>query len=951
LTRARRRSTRIVLALFAAFATTAPLTTLTVQAAPAPASSSTTTISGIVVTQDNGLSIGNATVVLYQGSTAVATTTSNADGRYTFVEPAGEYSIVIRANGYDSTRIDNVDALSGNTATIRTPLLRATSGNSQLREIGSASTRVNSQSVQSSTTIQHNIDPQQIQDQGFLKAADALGQVPGVNLEGGPHSVGDDTWVDIRGMGTGEVRPLIDGHPVGPIGVMNLDTFDYANTPYDLLQNIQVTVGSGASGLYGVDVIGGTIDLQTLNPTTQPHGELSQTFGNEGTMSTVAKATGSVGKLGYAVGHTVMGTYGDFAPQMLFQGARPNNSANLPNGGACLPSSPNNPNGYPDLTTCNTQLNTYAATGDYKVLNDLLKLRYNFSPQTSLTLTGYATNQYTDNTGNGDDDNLPYATRLAQVQAGTPSCTLPGGGGGYSVITNTNPASNPACYTAQQLASQSYGGFGGGEGRNRGTSLQDYSAKFETTIGGNLITVNAFQDFYEYRKDSSMASGLDPTGTFGAGSSYNDDYFTNGLLVSDDIATTTNDFGFGYFVEHQRQWGQTASYDSPSNSIVYTQQPNLGEGDYSFFIRENYIPNERIGYYLNAWDRRSTVTQKTTLDPRLSVVYKPTHRDVVRLTGGEADGDPGANVANSNSISNITPANSLNPVSCDYATSHLLNPVASAGNGNLNPERSKDLEAAYGHRFWDDTSVNVVGYVSSVNNQLFNGVVPLTSAASANPILAGYLAGYASKVNTFCGSQVYTASDIAGQLGLSMPINAATALYRGLEFTGRVRVTPQFAMDYDYDIQSAQQFGEPANVLLNNPYLLDGGQVVGVPMHKGSLTFDYNNRRSGLETQVEGYYVGDNNTLNRPAYTFFNGFIAKQLPHGLRLTLSASNIFNQDAQIYGYFGEQLPNAENQYQTPYTGGGIGQALTTGFSTYNELLGLSPRLVTLTLSEKL
>ena len=58
---------------------------------------------------------------------------------------------------------------------------------------------------------------------------------------------------------------------IGPIGVLSPDYYNYTNSPYALLSNIQVTVGSGAAGLYGVDVIGGTIDFQTLNPTKQDH--------------------------------------------------------------------------------------------------------------------------------------------------------------------------------------------------------------------------------------------------------------------------------------------------------------------------------------------------------------------------------------------------------------------------------------------------------------------------------------------------------------------------------------------------------------------------------------------------------------------------------------------------------------------------------------------------------
>jgi len=37
----------------------------------------------------------------------------------------------------------------------------------------------------------------------------------GVNLTGGPHTVGETPQIDIRGMGAGELRPLLGGHPIG----------------------------------------------------------------------------------------------------------------------------------------------------------------------------------------------------------------------------------------------------------------------------------------------------------------------------------------------------------------------------------------------------------------------------------------------------------------------------------------------------------------------------------------------------------------------------------------------------------------------------------------------------------------------------------------------------------------------------------------------------------------
>jgi outer membrane receptor protein involved in Fe transport len=189
---------------------------------------------------------------------------------------------------------------------------------------------------------------------------------------------------------------------------------------------------------------------------------------------------------------------------------------------------------------------------------------------------------------------------------------------------------------------------------------------------------------------------------------------------------------------------------------------------------------------------------------------------------------------------------------------------------------------------------------------------------------------------------------VSSVLGLSGVFNASSALFRGVELTGRIRVTPQVRLDYVYDIQSSQQFGEPTGVLVNNPYVLDGGQIVGIPVHKGSLSADYS--AGGFEAQLQGYYVGVNNTLNRPAYTFFNGFISHTLGKHVTATLSGYNLFNQNALIYGYFGEQLPNPENQYQSGLQDP-VSQAVNVGFGTSSELLGLEPRLVTLSVSFKL
>jgi outer membrane receptor for ferrienterochelin and colicin len=893
-----------------------------------------TQINGTILAQEGGLGISGALVTLVQGANTVATTVTNASGNFTFpnVTP-GEYRVTIRATGYTQTRIDSVVVVNGSTAVVRTALRRAqTNLIGGLTEIGRTNATSRSSTVPSTATIQYNVDPNQIQSQGFLKASDAIAQLPGVNLMGGPHTVGDDTSIDIRGLGPGEVRPLIDGHPIGPLGVYSPDYFNYNNTPYGLLDNINVTYGSGASGLYGVDVIGGTIDFQTLSPTTRPHGAVLQSFGDDGTAETLAKTSDTIGKFGYAVGHDVTGTFGPLAPGLVFQGARPNNNGNLNNGGACLPTS----GGAPNVTSCNTALNTYSVSGNFKVLNDLAKLRYNFTPSTALTLTAYDSNTHADSTGNGDNDYLPYATRLAVIQSGKPNCP-----GGYLAVTDANPN---ACLTAQQLAAATSGPNGGGEDRNRGTSLQDFSARVTSQLGLNTVSLSAFSDYYNFHKNSDAAAGLDPTGKLFVGTgTYQDNYLTHGFLLTDDVATEKNDIGAGYFVEHQQTSGNNRSYDAKTNTVSFTPQATQGEGDYSFFLRDNYTFSNKVATYVNVWDRRSSVTQHTTVDPRISLVVKPTAHDVVRFTAGQADGDPAVSTVAANVLSNFNNPSSLNPV-CNPA---VPNVVASGGNPNLRPERSSDLEAAYGHRFWSDTSVNVVAYVSSVKDQIFQGAFPITPFALASPQIAGSLGGFADKINAACGT-TFTAADISQRLGLSGYFNSASALFRGIEATGRVRVAPWIRFDYTYDIQSSQQFGEPVNVLINNPFILDGGQIYAIPLHKFNVGADYTGLR-GYEAQLALYYIGNNNTLNRRAYTYYNAFLSKSLGRNLSVTLSGYNLFNQNSQSYGYFGQQRAAPTNPY---YTGdaSALGQAVGIGLGTQEELFGLQPRLISIQLNAR-
>ncbi len=906
-----------------------------VDAQNAPASSPAT-ISGIVADQINGLAIPNADLELYQADASVAKTKSDQAGRYSFprVKP-GIYTIVVRAPGYSSGRSNEFAVLPSTDTSQSMVLSRASVGETNLKVIGTVTTS-SSNPLAATTSITRTIDTTALRNENYLRAGDALRTLPGVNFAGLSSSVGDDLYVDIRGLGETETQALLDGHPVGPQGVYGINrpfgtfpgAFNYADTPFFGLSKVQVTFGSGASGLYGTDATGGTVDMQTLNPTPTRQFVLEQGIGSQTKSQSDFRATGTLGRLGYAFAGSVQGTNGLYNPQVIPQTARPNNNPNLNNGGACTAGN--------DITSCNLALNTYQVSGITNIRSGLAKLQYALSKNTTIMGSWFGSGQYADSTGNGDNDNLPYDTRVAQIRTNnTPNCSLAtdssGSQTGYTVITDANPS---ACYSAPQWAAASSGPFGGGAGRNRGTSMFDYHARLQSISGHSTYAADYFFNHYKFYKSSQEASGLDPSGKYFQGTQYSQFLNTSGLLLSDNITNENSDFGFGYFTEHQLQ--TRLDFNTVGlNQFAYAQPQSFGYG--SIFARGSIKMSPRFSTYANFWLKNSNVTHGTYFDPRISLVYRPSsNRDVMRLTYGRTTGVPAPETIYALAAINGNPS-SLNP-SCTP-----FNNIGNAGNPKLKPEEANDVELGFAHGFHDDSSVQLNLYTTSVRNQLFAAGLPLTQYGNLaiDPTL---LAGFASKIaSAGCpGVNPTVPATVIPYLAISTTYNAASALYRGIELSGRYRFSRQFYADYTYDIQSSTQSGIADNILKSNPFIVNGAQIAYIPTHQASVGFDYSNSH-GWEARIDTYWTGDNNTSQRAAYSLSNGFISKTLGHGLVARMGVSNIFNTATENYGYFGHQLFIPENHFFNDATP--IQQFLSTGSG---ERFGLPSRAFLFTLS---
>jgi carboxypeptidase family protein/TonB-dependent receptor-like protein len=908
----------------------------------------TSTVAGTVVNQHNALPVVNAVVTLIHDGIQVASAKTDAFGNYTIQNvPPGVYEINVRAKGFAPSSTLNVVIGSGATVAVNAALVAAVD-TSNVRSMGSVTVSANA--LASATAITQTINVQNVAQTGQIRFANQLATLPAINF-GTSSSPGDDASVDIRGFGSSETASLLDGRPVGPLGVQAPDAFNYADTPIAALSNVDVTYGSGAQGLYGSDTVAGSINLHLINPTPAQHYAVQQQFGGVGILSSALDLTGTEGKVGYVFAGGVTGETGPLSGD-IFQSARPEL---LAQGSVTPPFACSNVNGN-DVSKCNQAVDTYPVGQQVKLSAELTKLRYALSSTTDFTISGYSAFQRANSTGNGDNDFLPYATRLGQIVTNPngPDCVIGSGtiNNGYTVVTN--PLANPqttACYTAQQWARASSGPDGGGAGRNRSTGMRDFDARITSKVGVNNISLDTYVNNYVYQKDSA-ASGGTANGFLLGTPVFADFYNTHGYLLADDIAGLKNDFGFGYALLNQSQTAnQLISLNTNAvtgvNNLVF--QPSFAGAAFregSVFVRDNHTFSDRLSGFLNLWMKRSGVTDQTTFDPRVSMQYRPDAEDVLRLTYGHSDGPPAPELKQVGTLFIADPGNSLTSVTCAPHS----NGIGSGGNPVLSAESSNDFELGYGHQFQDDSDIQVNAYVTRVTNELFGINVPLLQYGLNHVVFGGgALQNYLTHlIIQGCLPSGSTFAQTYPFFNISTTSNLANELARGVDLNGRLRFTPRFYADYGWSVEYTGQYNIPNSILLNNPTLLNGAQQNGFPLHQANVALDV--QPGAFDVRLENYFVSLNNPLDRPAYYYSNLFISHPLNGGREIvTLGGTNIFNQAVQYYGLIGQGTPQNLNQFFPGVPNSGLGQNLA-GISS-NEEYGLQPAQLTLTLTARM
>ncbi|HTX59623.1 MAG TPA: TonB-dependent receptor [Verrucomicrobiae bacterium] len=221
-------------------------------------------------------------------------TTTDGKGDFSVTVPPGRYTLTGSARGFATISVDTGEIAADS----RIDIALEPVDSPKLRVIGSVT--VNGGYVLARNVIpEMDVTRQQMDALGYSNITSGLAQVPSAIVQhpdaGAPTA---PEVVSLRGPDPSEDLVTLDGQTLNDGNTGDLDLSEFGVSAF---QSINVTEGLGPADSEGSNTFGGALNLVSLQPTLQDHLTLSGMAGSYGTSQTWLNATGTVGKLGYAL--------------------------------------------------------------------------------------------------------------------------------------------------------------------------------------------------------------------------------------------------------------------------------------------------------------------------------------------------------------------------------------------------------------------------------------------------------------------------------------------------------------------------------------------------------------------------------------------------------------------------------------------------------------------------
>jgi outer membrane receptor for ferrienterochelin and colicin len=500
-----------------------------------------------------GAPIAHAQLTL-RGPQKALTTTTDAKGEFTAQLAPGQYELTVTAHGYGTVTVNTGQIGEG----ARIDVVLQPSDTPRLRTIGQV-TVSGGFTLDRSVIPETDISREQMDALGYSQAVQALQEVPSAIIQhpdsGAPTA---PDVVSLRGPDPSENMIMLDGQQLNDGNTGDVDLSQFAVPAFNA---VSVTEGLGPTDSNGSNTFGGAINFVSLQPTQTQHLNLSTSVGSYNTTQNWINATGTIGKLGYALAGDDYQQSGQVSQYAYVVPAN-----NLP--AYCGPATKTKTPNCPVFTHLGS---TIAA------MLGLVNLDYNFSQRSDVGFRVFTL-------GNNRDE----SSALNGI-AGNPTCVFsgPGPACGFSPSPGEpNEVDNPV-----------YGYHIGQGTADFAQSIRAYDAYSRTPLGAGTLTTDFFAsddnvDFSGGAATPYDVSHLDTRYNEGLwwGRSFDDSEFAFGGYARQEslsgayIDTTLSQSIDSYFFRGSQQLGSSLQlsgglYDADYSTFGNTLNWRLGLAD------------------------------------------------------------------------------------------------------------------------------------------------------------------------------------------------------------------------------------------------------------------------------------------------------------------------------------------------------------------------------------